>query len=234
MPGSVRDVVNRRGVPGAGPPARAPGQVGQAGHERLGRAECIRRLRPLDQDPDHSRAVRPADGGCRQHSCWSTAVRRVYHHETKNLLVSYSPKKLGFFWSLKSVAWRHRCAPGNPTRPPRNVTVWIVLVTPRRSVAFHPDQSRTNWHRRTSPREPPDHERSDPANTRRQRPNLPTPSSPPAGRPSPTSRALPYDRHLPPHPPGGALNPVATAPSSSDELPAVRCGPALRGACSAS
>lgn len=28
---------------------------------------------------------------------WSTAVRIVYHQQTKNLLVSYSPKKLGFF-----------------------------------------------------------------------------------------------------------------------------------------
>ncbi|MCX4910774.1 hypothetical protein [Streptomyces sp. NBC_00878] len=50
-----------------------------------------------DQDPAHSRADRPADGGYRQYSCWSTTVRRMGHHETKNLLVSYSAKKLGFF-----------------------------------------------------------------------------------------------------------------------------------------
>lgn len=28
---------------------------------------------------------------------WPTMVRQPYHHETKNLLVSYSPKRPGFF-----------------------------------------------------------------------------------------------------------------------------------------
>ncbi|WP_277752135.1 hypothetical protein [Streptomyces sp. C] len=31
------------------------------------------------------------------HLAWSGGVWRVYHQYSKNLLVSYSPKKLGFF-----------------------------------------------------------------------------------------------------------------------------------------
>ncbi|MEJ8652590.1 hypothetical protein WKI65_32070 [Streptomyces sp. MS1.AVA.3] len=32
-----------------------------------------------------------------RHLCWSAAVRGVYYQQTKNLLVSYSAKKLSFF-----------------------------------------------------------------------------------------------------------------------------------------
>ncbi|WP_281291798.1 hypothetical protein [Streptomyces tailanensis] len=32
-----------------------------------------------------------------RHPRRSTSVRHLYHQQTKNLLVSYSPKKLGFF-----------------------------------------------------------------------------------------------------------------------------------------
>ncbi|WP_319191764.1 hypothetical protein [Streptomyces sp. DK15] len=28
---------------------------------------------------------------------WSIAIQPLYHQQTKNLLVSYSPKRLGFF-----------------------------------------------------------------------------------------------------------------------------------------
>ncbi len=36
----------------------------------------------------------------------------LYHQETKNVLVSHSPKKLGFFWSPKSSSLNGDCSPG--------------------------------------------------------------------------------------------------------------------------
>ncbi|ALO12529.1 proteasome component [Streptomyces venezuelae] len=49
--------------------------------------------RIMAEDADQPPAACPNRGRFR----WSTAARGVYHHQTKNLLVSYSPKKLGFF-----------------------------------------------------------------------------------------------------------------------------------------
>ncbi|WP_445525948.1 hypothetical protein [Streptomyces cyslabdanicus] len=47
-------------------------------------------------NPDHTRAK---PGRIPSHSAFVLvrAVHMVYHQQTKNLLVSYSPKKLGFF-----------------------------------------------------------------------------------------------------------------------------------------
>ncbi|MFF2786264.1 hypothetical protein ACFVT6_05790 [Streptomyces sp. NPDC058049] len=42
-----------------------------------------------DQPPPRTRVNRPIR--------WSAWVQLLYHQETKNMLVSYSPKKLGFF-----------------------------------------------------------------------------------------------------------------------------------------
>jgi hypothetical protein len=42
----------------------------------------------------------------------------AYHQQTKNLLVSYSPKKLGFFQSYKSVVLRERFPQDNRVRQP--------------------------------------------------------------------------------------------------------------------
>jgi len=36
----------------------------------------------------------------------------LYHQQTKNLLVSYSPKKLGFFWN--NLTTHMRASPGGP------------------------------------------------------------------------------------------------------------------------
>ncbi|WP_369188770.1 hypothetical protein [Streptomyces sp. R08] len=49
------------------------------------------------QDPDQERANFAPKPGNLTRSCSSGAVGLVYHQQTKNLLVTYSPKKLGFF-----------------------------------------------------------------------------------------------------------------------------------------
>lgn len=50
-----------------------------------------------DQDPDHFRTSTPP--ASRTNCCfhWSAWVQLLHHQQAKNVLVSYSPKKLGFF-----------------------------------------------------------------------------------------------------------------------------------------
>ncbi|MBB5105604.1 hypothetical protein FHS40_004699 [Streptomyces spectabilis] len=52
---------------------------------------------PPDQDPDRFRTSPPPEGHANYRFAWSAWVQLLYHQQTKNLLVSYSPKKLGFF-----------------------------------------------------------------------------------------------------------------------------------------
>ncbi|MFK0140033.1 hypothetical protein [Streptomyces murinus] len=48
----------------------------------------------------------PTEGCANYRFAWSMWTQLLYHQQTKNVLCSYSPKKLGFFWSLKFGAWR--------------------------------------------------------------------------------------------------------------------------------
>ncbi|MGW4909128.1 class I SAM-dependent methyltransferase [Streptomyces sp. NPDC004270] len=76
--------------------AEVPCQVGQASHARFRRAECIRRHQP-------SIKIRTIPGPA---SRFPLRLRlfslvndllAVYRQQTKNILCSYSPRKLGFF-----------------------------------------------------------------------------------------------------------------------------------------
>ncbi|MBB4987137.1 hypothetical protein GGE06_008109 [Streptomyces sp. SFB5A] len=70
------------GSPSLGSPS--PQTIGQ------GSAPCRPRSGPYADQP-------PTACPHRGRSCWSAATRGVYHQHSKNLLVSYSPKELGFF-----------------------------------------------------------------------------------------------------------------------------------------
>ncbi|MGX5181518.1 hypothetical protein ACWKT5_01530 [Streptomyces avermitilis] len=71
-------------------PITAPVRGGSAQQQHIAQADT-------DQDPDHFRTSTPPESRTSYYFPWSAWVQLLYHQQTKNLLVSYSPKKLGFF-----------------------------------------------------------------------------------------------------------------------------------------
>jgi hypothetical protein len=71
-------------------PITAPARGGPAQQQHIAQADT-------DQDPDHFRTRTPPESRTNYCSPWSAWVQLLYHQQTKNLLVSYSAQKLGFF-----------------------------------------------------------------------------------------------------------------------------------------
>jgi hypothetical protein len=89
-------------APHSGPePANQPRPLmprGTARPDHLPHLRLETILLPLSiQDPDQSRAKALRRTSGVRHLRRSAGITPVYHQQTKNLLVSYSPKKLGFF-----------------------------------------------------------------------------------------------------------------------------------------
>lgn len=105
-------------------------------------------------------AAGPPPPGRRPHRARQPAPRGLL--AVQHMACSYSPQKLGFFQSLKSVAWRHHCAPGNPPRQVPTCNPLVLRVTVWHSREFPPDQSRTEVAPKDITHERPAHERSDP------------------------------------------------------------------------
>ncbi|MEU7427383.1 hypothetical protein [Streptomyces sp. NPDC040750] len=71
-------------------PITAPVRGGPAQQQHITQADT-------DQDPDHFRTSTPPGSRTSFYFPRSARMQLLYHQQTKNILVSYSPKKLGFF-----------------------------------------------------------------------------------------------------------------------------------------